>query len=211
MKIISNFQVGYVHTKYWAWCLAYDKDTLWKKMKVKSLSHAWLFATPWIVAWTKLLRPWDFQGKSTGVGCHFLLQGIFPTQGSNPGLSHCRQTLYCLRHWIIDTRNYFSCHILILAYFTLGYLSIIFLNGASEFHISKFVLHMHSHIKCKPLLLFSMSCPSDLISHWFSPKDSCCRLTPLSQEKKGAFLSLYVYYLLISFSKIEVFFPSLPF
>ena len=69
-----------------------------KKVKVKSLSHARLFATPWIVACTKLLCPWDFQGKSTGVGCHFLLQGIFPTQGSNPGLSHCRQTLYCLSH-----------------------------------------------------------------------------------------------------------------
>ena len=60
---------------------------------MKSLSRARLFATPWVVACTKLLRPWDFQGKSTGVGCHFLLQGIFPTQGSNPGLSHCRQTL----------------------------------------------------------------------------------------------------------------------
>ena len=36
--------------------------------------------------------------KSTGVGCHFLLQGIFPTQGSNPGLLHCRQMLYCLSH-----------------------------------------------------------------------------------------------------------------
>ena len=69
-----------------------------KKVKVKSLSHARLFATPWIVACTKLLCLWDFQGKSTGVGCHFLLQGIFPTQGSNPGLSHCRQTLYCLSH-----------------------------------------------------------------------------------------------------------------
>ena len=34
-----------------------------------------------------------FPGKSTGVGCHFLLQGIFPAQGSNPGLPHCRQTL----------------------------------------------------------------------------------------------------------------------
>ena len=32
----------------------------------------------------------DFPGKSTGVGCHFLLQGIFLTQGSNPGLLHCR-------------------------------------------------------------------------------------------------------------------------
>ena len=43
---------------------------------------------------TTLLRPWDFPGKNTGVGCHFLLQGIFPTQGLNPGLPHCRQTLY---------------------------------------------------------------------------------------------------------------------
>ena len=33
---------------------------------------------------------------NTGVGCHFLLQGIFLTQGSNPGLLHCRQTLYRL-------------------------------------------------------------------------------------------------------------------
>ena len=35
---------------------------------------------------TRLLSPWDFPGKSTRVGCHFLLQGIFPTQGSNPCL-----------------------------------------------------------------------------------------------------------------------------
>src|SRR5574341_360011 len=47
---------------------------------------------------TTLLCPWDFPGKSTGVGCHFLLQGIFPTQGSNPGLLHCRQMLYHLSH-----------------------------------------------------------------------------------------------------------------
>ena len=39
-----------------------------------------------------------FPGKSTGVGCHFLLQGIFPTQGLNPGLPHCRQMLYHLSH-----------------------------------------------------------------------------------------------------------------
>ena len=47
---------------------------------------------------TRLLRPWDFPGRSPGVGCHFLLQGIFLTQGLNPGLPHCRQTLYCLSH-----------------------------------------------------------------------------------------------------------------
>ena len=38
----------------------------------------------------------DFPGKNTGVGCHSLLQGIFPTQESNPGLLNCRQILYWL-------------------------------------------------------------------------------------------------------------------
>ena len=42
---------------------------------------------------TTLLGPWDFPGNSTGVGCHCLLQEIFPTQGSKPGRLHCRQTL----------------------------------------------------------------------------------------------------------------------
>ena len=46
----------------------------------------------------RLLRPWDFLGKSAGVDCHFLLQGIFPTQESNPGFPHCRQMLYHLSH-----------------------------------------------------------------------------------------------------------------
>ena len=45
---------------------------------------------------TRLLDPQDFSGKNTGVDCHFLLQGIFPTQGSNPGLPHHRQLLYRL-------------------------------------------------------------------------------------------------------------------
>ena len=72
--------------------------SIYTKVKVKSLSHVCLFVTPWAVACTRLLRPWDFLGKSTGVGCHFLLQEIFPTQGSNPGLLHCRQMLYHLNH-----------------------------------------------------------------------------------------------------------------
>ena len=37
-------------------------------------------------------------GKNTWMGCHAFLQGIFPTQGSNPGLPHCRRILYCLSH-----------------------------------------------------------------------------------------------------------------
>ena len=42
---------------------------------------------------TRLLCPWDSPGKNTGVGCHALFQGIFPTQGSNP----------CLLHWQADS------------------------------------------------------------------------------------------------------------
>ena len=45
---------------------------------------------------TRLHRSWHFPGKSTGVGCHFLLQEIVPTQGLNPGLLHCRWILYRL-------------------------------------------------------------------------------------------------------------------
>ena len=40
----------------------------------------------------------DSQGNNTSLGCHALLQGIFPTQGSNPDLPHSRQILYGLSH-----------------------------------------------------------------------------------------------------------------
>ena len=46
----------------------------------------------------RLLCLWNFPGKNTGVSCHFLLQGIFPTQGWNTGPLHCRQILYHLSH-----------------------------------------------------------------------------------------------------------------
>ena len=48
-------------------------------------SRVQLFATLWIAP-TRLLRPWNFPGKNTALGCHFLLQGIFLTQGLNPCL-----------------------------------------------------------------------------------------------------------------------------
>ena len=52
----------------------------------------------------------DSPGKITGVGCHALLHGTFPTQGLNPSLLHCRQILYQLNyqgspHMYIHTRN----------------------------------------------------------------------------------------------------------
>ena len=45
-----------------------------------------------------LYSPWNPPGHVTGVGSFSLLQGVFPTQGSNPGLLHCRQILYQLSH-----------------------------------------------------------------------------------------------------------------
>ena len=59
------------------------------------LSHVRLFAVPWTVP-TRLLRPWASPGKSTGVGCHLLLQGTFLTHGSNLRLFH-------LLHWQADS------------------------------------------------------------------------------------------------------------
>ena len=69
---------GKLHMKRkWKWSCSVVTDSLW----------------PHGLKPTRLLPPWDSPGKSTGVGCHFLLQGIFQTQGSNPGLPHSRQTL----------------------------------------------------------------------------------------------------------------------
>ena len=45
-----------------------------------------------------LLCPGNSPGKNTGVGCHALLQGIFPTEGWNPDRLPCRRILYCLSH-----------------------------------------------------------------------------------------------------------------
>ena len=61
------------------------------------LSRVRLSVTPWTVAHQAPLS-WNSPGKNTGVGSHFLLQEIFPTQGSNLGLQRCRQILYHLIH-----------------------------------------------------------------------------------------------------------------
>ena len=62
------------------------------KWKWKSLSRVQLFVTP------GLYSPWNSLGQNTEVGSLFLLQGIFQTQGSNPGLPNCRRILYQLSH-----------------------------------------------------------------------------------------------------------------
>ena len=68
-----------------------------ERKKVKSLSHVRLFATPWTVAHRAPLSM-GFSRQEYWSGLPFLLQGIFPSQGPNPGLPHCGQTLYPLSH-----------------------------------------------------------------------------------------------------------------
>ena len=56
------------------------------------------FLQPCGLYFARLLCPWNSLGKNPGVGRHSLLQEIFLTQGSNPGLLHCRLILYCMSH-----------------------------------------------------------------------------------------------------------------
>ena len=65
---------------------------------VNLISHVWLFTTSWTVGCRRLLSPWHSPGKNTGVGFHFLLQGIFPTQGSNPFLLRWQMDSVPLSH-----------------------------------------------------------------------------------------------------------------
>ena len=69
--------------------------TCWK-WKWRFLSHVWLFVTP--CPWTCPYSSWNSPGQNTGVGSLSLLQGIFLTQRSNPGLPHGRRILYQLSH-----------------------------------------------------------------------------------------------------------------
>ena len=101
-------------------CVKYTDQCHWMiqnnaSLRINSTSCTSVSATNWVkVKWSEVaqscptlcdprLLPWDFPRKSTGVGCHFLLQRIFATRGrSNLGLPHCRQTLYHLSHICIQ-------------------------------------------------------------------------------------------------------------
>ena len=73
-------------------CVCVHTHTYMYMWKWKSVSHVQLFVTPWAT------QSMDSPGQNTGVGSHSLLQRIFPTQGSNPGLPQCRRILYQLSH-----------------------------------------------------------------------------------------------------------------
>ena len=62
----------------------------------ESIRHLVMSSSLWLhgLEPSRLPCPWDFPGKNTGVCCRFLLQKIFLTQGSNPGLLYCKRILF---------------------------------------------------------------------------------------------------------------------
>ena len=115
------------------------------------------FATPWTVGHQAPL-PWDFPGNNTGVGCHFLLQGIFPTQGSNPSLLH----------WQVDSlqlSHQGSPHISVNIYFFLYFDYFTLYDNSKFIHITynwfNFILFygwVISHCIHVPHLLYPFIC-----------------------------------------------------
>ena len=107
IKAIIDAEQSEGHCFFVLFCFHSNGKTIrWcKNVIVHLLSHVQLFSTPWTVA--RLLCPWDFPGKNTRMGYHFLLQGIFLTQRSNLHLPHWQVDSLPLshqgspRHWFV--------------------------------------------------------------------------------------------------------------
>ena len=96
-----------------------------KKVKVLVAQSCLILCDP--MDWqepARLFCPWNTPGKNTGVGSHSFLQGIFPTQRSNPGLPPCRQILYHLR----DEQNIRIIFLLRYSWFTM------FITAVQQIH-----------------------------------------------------------------------------
>ena len=90
----APLSLGFSRQKYWGG-LPFPSPT--QACMLSCFSRVWLCATPWTAAHQAPLSM-GFSRQEHGVGCHFLLQRIFPIQGLNPNLLHCRQILYHLCH-----------------------------------------------------------------------------------------------------------------
>ena len=86
------------HVYFWVWLLLFNigplRFSIWHVIS-ESESCSVVSDSLWPHG---LYSLWNSPGQNTGVDSFTLLQGIFPTQGSNPGLLHCRQILYQLSH-----------------------------------------------------------------------------------------------------------------
>ena len=90
-------------TPYWLQSSREQRGEKRKKVKVKVTPPCPTLCDP-------MDCPWDSPGQNTGVGSLSLLQRIFPTQGSNPGLQHCRWILYQLSYQgsLIDKKAFLN-------------------------------------------------------------------------------------------------------
>ena len=85
------------HSSVLAWKIPIDRGTWWVTVHGIWTEVKWNHSVVSDSLWPHgLYSPWNSPGQNTGVGSRSLLQGMFPTQGSNPGLPHCRQMLYQL-------------------------------------------------------------------------------------------------------------------
>ena len=95
--------------------VAISFSNTWKwKVKVKSLSHVWLSVTPWTTA-HQALRPWDFPGKSTGVGCHCLLHIYILLAQTVKNLPAMQETQVWSLGWEDPLENGMATHFSILS------------------------------------------------------------------------------------------------
>ena len=127
---------------------------------------------------TRLLCPWDFSGSNTGVGSHFLLHGIFLTQGLSPSLLHCREILYHRSHSVALGRL-----------FDLGthfpHLRVFFSSVQSLSHSLRPHGLQHARLPCSSPTpgAYSNSCP---LSRWCHPTISSS-IVPFSLHPKPVF------------------------
>ena len=85
---IMGFSPGVLISLVCCCLVAKSCPTLWEPLTARTLGKLT----------ARLLCTWDFPGKDTGVGCHFLLQGIFLTQGLNLCLLHCQADSLLMSH-----------------------------------------------------------------------------------------------------------------
>ena len=137
---------------------------------------------------SRLLRPWDFPGKNTGVGCHFFFQEIFWTWASNPCLLHCRQILY---HWasmevlkfsLVCTKNVFILPLFLKDIFS-GY-SVLIWHFASPYW------KYHSIVFCFPCYCWEVSC-----------LDHCSSISLFLQQLLR--FPLYLWFLLVIIESVD--------
>ena len=100
---LSGFHPCFMPQKWIYLFSIYESKTVWKKLLVSQLCLTLCDPMDSSVEEVpedpiRLLCPWNSPCKNTGVHIHSFPQGTFLSQGSNPGLLHCRQILYCLSH-----------------------------------------------------------------------------------------------------------------